>query len=456
MSKSFNLTLTLLCFITLLPPLVSCSIINFEELNISSNIDKDEIYFDKNCIKIIFSIPPSALLTEKIITLKEDDSKVDLDFKWNQSECEIKPQTGFKKNSVYNFKICGTLITEDNRNYEIDYSRIFTYGTENDRFCLTAYSNPDETAQNKNLILTFNKPVDIPNFEDNFSISPYIKVSKTYSDDNKTITIIPEDNWTVNTYYTWLIKSIDSPEGYKTDKEYTRSFYYSHDYVLPQLVSSNLNDRKITDSLSFIFNKKINLESFENNFSISPYIKGYFTQNETTVTFHSLSNFEINKEYIIYLPSKICDENNLCLYSDIYKTFTPVNQFLTISSISINEAQNISLSNESISEIDITNTDSFFIEIIFSSPIKKENLTSAEKAIQIEPFFPASTTYPKLTSASWNQERTKLNLTYSNISKTYNNQLYIITVSNSKTYFLTENEEYMEKDICIHFLTKQN
>lgn len=456
MSKSFNLALTLLCFINLLSPYVSCSIINFEELKISSNIDKDEIYFDKDFISITFSISPSKSLTEKIISLKENDYKTDLDFKWNQTGCEIKPQTGFKKNAVYDFKISGTLQTEDNRNYEIDYSRIFTYGTDNDRFCLTAYTNPDETAQNKNLILSFNKPVDIPSFEDNFSLNPYIKISKKYSDDYKTITIIPEDIWAVNTYYTWLIKSIDSTEGYRTDKEYTRTFYYSHDYTLPQLLSSNLNDRKITDPLSFTFNKKINLESFENYFSISPYIKGYYTQNETTVTFHPLSNFEINKQYTINLPSKICDENKLCLYSDIYKTFTPVNQFLTISSVSINEAQNISLSDESISEIDITNTDSFFIEIIFSSPIKKENLTSAEKAIQMEPFFPASSSYPKLTSATWNIERTKLNLTYSNISKTYNNQIYKITISNSKTYFLTENEEYMEKEICIHFLAKQN
>lgn len=454
MSKSFNLLI--IYFIIFFQSLFSCSLISFEELTISSNINNDEIYFDKDYINIIFSILPSQALTEKIITLKENNSKVDLNFKWNQNECKIKPTTGFKKNAEYVFKINGTVVTKDNRNYEIEYSRIFTYGKENDKFCLISYLNPDIENQNINLTLNFNKPVDIQSFEDNFSITPYIKVSKKYSDDNKIITIIPEDTWTVNTYYTWLIKSIYSSENYKSDKEYTRSFYYSHDYVLPQLISSNLNDRKITDTLSFTFNKKINLESFENNFSITPYIKGYFTQNEKIVTYHPLSNFEINEEYLIFLSSAIYDENKLCLYSDIYKSFIPVNQFLTVSSISINETKNISLTDKMISEIDISNTDTIFIEILFSSPIKIENLTSSEKAIQIEPFFPNSTTYPKLTSISWNTERTKLGLTYSNISKTYNKQLYKFTINNSKTYFLTDNEEYMEKEVCIHFITKQN
>lgn len=452
---------------------LSCSIISFEELSISSNISTNETYFSENEISLTFSITPDYDTAEKLITLKEDSSTIELTFTWNNNTCKIKPVSDFKKNARYILQLNGNLSTKDNRTYETNFLRTFIYGTQDDYFVLASFENPDVGTNTETITLTFNKPVNISNFEDNFSINPHISTERTYSSDKKTITISPETKWPVNTYFTWNIKKLTSEENYETRREYSQTFCYIHDYLQPGLVSSNLNDRKITDTLSFTFNKIINLQSFEKYFSITPYIKGYYTQEETTITFHPLSNFEIKKEYTIQFSQKITDENSIPLYKDIYKTFIPTNDFLKIQSISINEIQNIALSEDleissttlnsqtttttnTTPQINITNTDTLFIEIIFSKPISKDKLTSAEKAITLEAQFPPDVSYPKLTSLNWNTDKTKLSMTYSNISKSYQDVLYKLTVNSSKTYFLTEDEEYMEKDTCVHFKTHLN
>lgn len=434
----------------------SCNIISFENISISLNISETETYFSQDEIVISFSIMPDIKTTEKLISLKEDSLIQEIVFNWSNNQCKIHPLYGFKKNANYSLQLSGELMVNDGRFFDINLSRVFVYGIKNDQFSLLDYTNPNINESRHEIVLVFNKPVDISSFEKNFSISPSISITKEYSDDNLQIKIKPEAKWNVNTYYTWNIKNLKSTDNYEIRQEYSDTFIYDKDYLLPRLISANINDRKLDDTISFTFNKKININSFENNFSISPYTKGYFTQENETIIFHPLSNFQIQQEYTVCIPSKICDENSIPLYEDIYKTFKVTNNFLQVTSISINESQDFPLDDTNIPEITLNNTDTLFIEISFSCPIKKEKLNSAEKAINLESFFPSDVSNPKITQIIWNQTHTKLILEYSNISKAYKKQLYKLQINPSKSYFLTENNEYMEKDICIHFLTKED
>lgn len=431
---------------------ISCSIISFNELSVSSNITDNEGYFSENSIRITFSEEMNSTETEKIITLREGSSIIDVFFKWNNNICEIIPINKFNKNSHYSLQIFGKAVTQKGTHYDLKYEKYFIYGIKNDFFTLEKYTNPEIEASIQELKMYFSKPIDISSFESCFAISPAIKLKKQYSEDLMQITISPESQWPVNTSFTWSIEKLKSKDGYELKQKYTDSFFTYHDYLQPKLISSNLNNRKITDTINFTFNKKMNLKSFENNFSISPYIDGYFTQNDTNITYHPSSNFEIAKNYSIIISSKTCDEEQIPLYQDIKKTFKPINEFLKINSISINESKDLPLTENVISEINTSQTKTAFIEIIFSCPIQKQNLYSAEKAITLEPIFPFDISYPKLTEIKWSDDEKRLILTYSNIPEP--KTIYKLSVNSSKNYFVTKDHEYMEKNICLYLITK--
>lgn len=443
---------TILFLLTVFIFELSCSLITFEDLTFFSNISDNQNYFYENSIIVNFSSEMNNDKTEKIIFLKENSNIINTSFKWNEKCCEIIPESALTKGKQYSFVISGQAVTKDNKHFDIKYERTFIYGIKDDLFTLTEYSNPDILNSDQTLSLKFSKQIDISSFENSFTISPNIKLKKTYSENLYEIKLTPEQGWPVNTYFIWSIEKLHSKDEYELCKKYSDTFFTFHDYIQPKLISSNLNNIKITDNLFFSFNKKMDLKSFENNFSISPYINGYFSQNENDIIFHPENNFEIGKNYSIIISSKTCDENSIPIYQEIKKTFKPVNHFLKITSVSINENLNLPFNQNQITKINFSQTQTAFIEIIFSNSINKKNITSAEKAITLQPIFPTETSFPKLTNVKWNQERNKVILTYSNMINT--DILYKLTVNSSKNYFQTEENEYMEENLCIYFLTE--
>ncbi|MBP5588496.1 MAG: hypothetical protein J6X37_07205, partial [Treponema sp.] len=112
--------------------LSSCSLINFEELDISSNVSENQMYFNENNVRLYFSIEPDKTVLKSLLSLRKNDSVIDSEISWTGSSCSIQPKEGFKKNTAYRVSINGRCRTHDDRYYNIKFERSFIYGSDND------------------------------------------------------------------------------------------------------------------------------------------------------------------------------------------------------------------------------------------------------------------------------------------------------------------------------------
>ena len=502
----------------------SCSIISFEELDISSNVSENQMYFDGSEVKINFSILPDRQAAESIMSVKKNDSVIDARIIWNNTSCIIEPKEGFKRNSTYRISINGKIKTSDNRYYETKFERSFIYGISNDFFLLTSFMEPGDKIQNPDdvLELIFNKPVDIADFENNFSITPFIQVKKTYEDGNTKVVITPQTKWPVNTFFTWTLRDLKSSDGYELAEEKSSTFYpyedleqcrllsvcgaIVSDLIEPQytlktqsssIAGSNsqpssstagnsqpsaaqqpsakptsalfyIDGLSINDSIAFTFNKEIELSSFKNLFSITPAVKGSFIQDEKTVIFIPDDGFEISADYTILIPKSVKDKNSLPLHDDSIISFTPVNDFLKVTQISladktsvdfysgeINSSYSTAGQSENPNEIPaikVSDFDSLFAEISFSTGISPDFITKIEQAVTLEAVFPLFIKTPKLTEIKWNDSHTKATLKYEGFSYSQDQKyIYRLKINSSKSLLKSENGGYMKEDIWTVF-----
>lgn len=475
MLKFFNLFF-------LIPFFISCSLINFEEIKINDNRNKNEFYFSEKTIDLDFSILPDYNSAEKIILLYKNNEKCKIIFSWNKSKCSIVPEDGWTKSADYNLIVSGELKTYDERFYSINFSDTFRYGNKDDVFCLMNFENPKE--RNDALTLTFSKPVNIYNFEHNFSISPSSEYIVTYNFEQTEIQVSPKDKWKINSNYTWKINRFDSENNICLDNNYSASFSTENDFCFPEIQSiasvsfpdssidnvkinginngddfSNLKNIFLNDSLMFILSKECDLSSFENSFSISPSIDGTFTKDKTNIFFIPKEPFSIGQEYKIYISKNYSDLNGIKAKKNTYAAFIPENTFLIPINVTLNSISNFDLyenenSTMQINSVNISKNGKLFVQIDFSKEISHESLSQIEKIISLEPEFPLSIKIPKLTEISWTENKKTVYLTYENLSSSLTeNYFYKLTIFSNKDFYAAKNKEYMEKNLWTIFKT---
>ena len=461
---------TLLLF--LLFETTACRLITLEELDISTNIKETKTYFEKESIDIVFSIEPERNAVESIINLKKNNSTVELDIFWNKKHCTIKPKEGFKKNCNYKFSICGRYRTFDDRYYNVDYQRFFIYGIEKDFFIMTQTKLPVSNKEPDNAIeLTFNKSIDIPDFENNFSITPFIQIKKEYTDNDTKVIITPDDKWDINSFFTYSVKNIKSVDGYELVKEYKETFCAEKDYVRPELLSVNSQSISeninlgINDSLIFNFNKEIDFNSFKSHFVIQPPVRGNFCSDDKKICFTPEKHFNINQNYTVIIPQNIKDTNSIPPAKEYVFSFTPHNSFLKITDISFNNITDIQFSSitgnpfytgdqiqDQITPVLISDCDTLFIQLNFSKQIDRKCLTNIEKAVSLNAQFPPYIKTPRLREIKWNDSQNSVILKYENFSYDAARKIiYSLNISCTEDLIKSTSGEYMENSLCVLF-----
>lgn len=479
MLKFYKTLLLNLLFIT------SCSIVSFEELKIESNLKKNSIYLNEESFEIIFSIPVKESSLTEIISVYENSNSIKYNLIYEDTKIKITPFTNWKKGSYYSIKLNGNLLTSDNRIYEVSKTYNFFYKTDSTPFLLTNFITPNKT--DKSLYLEFNKPINILQFEENFSITPFIRIKKEYSNDNKTVKILPEDNWTANTLYKFDVKKFLSEDNYELFTTYTQEFIPNLDIKILELKSIQgaeitdintydykiiensflqetnvLKNIKINNALAFDFNKDVSIESFKTNFSISPKTNGNFYKDNFRIIFIPDENFNIQEKYTIKIDENIKDTNGIKLQKSIEFNFTPENNFLKIEKININGLTNLDFFPETtdfnnlnnIPTINISDLNKSFIKISFSKPIDKSNITNLEKLISIESFFPKNLNYPSLEKISYLNDY-EIIFEFSNFSYSdKNDDIYKLTINSSPNNIKSTENEYLEENVCALFISK--
>lgn len=454
----------------------SCNIINFEEVNLSSNLDSNNLYFNSDFIEINFSIKPNYDSIEKLLILKKDDSRIDLTYSWNEKKLLILPKDNWTKNSYYDLSLTGTILTDDNRNYEVKFKRSFYYGNPNDIFSIDTIILPTTNdKENKDIILNFNREINIFEFEKKFTIKPFTQITKEYFNNNMSVKISAQDNWQTNTLFEWELEQFNSVDKVILNKEYNGKFIGIQDLEIPKLIDikaakindiittqyelSDINDIKINNALAFIFNKEIDLSTFENSFSLEPKTQGHYFKDNNIIFFVPSENFRINTEYLVCIKETTKDLNSLSIYDDIFFTFTPTNDYLKIKNIKINKSENLKLFTslntiDKAEQINISSIGKLFVQVNFGKNIKQSCFQTIEKVISLESFFPTTLSYPKLEKVQWDSD-SEVILQFSNLQSSEQEEcFYKLKVNAIGEEFCSIDDEYLKESQCIVFLTR--
>lgn len=452
--------------------LFSSCLLSFEQLKVTTNITCND-YFNDEFISVSTSIPLDSNSFSDNLTLKNDGSKEDIICKFEHNKFLIKPKSNWQKGNSYTFQIKGNLKTTDSRVYEVNQLHTFIYGDPHEDFKLLNFTTPKEN-NTDNIILKFNKAVDINSFEKNFTISPYLDLIKEYYNNNTEVHIQPKKQWNYNTPYTWKILSLKSYDEYDLIMDYSETFsipdniqpelqfiqtcecinLYEKDFSeLHSIIDSNSDVLIKTDStLCFQFNTEIDLSSFISNFSISPSVSGNYFQENEKVYFIPDKAFQQNTEYLIKLNRNIKAKNSLSLFQSYFSTFTTELEYLSITKICINDTPDISTlclieNNSPVNEIDFSGTERLFLSIDFDQELSFESISNLNKIVKLENYFPKHISSPHLLSIQ-NVNNKSFIFEYDNLTASINQDNYYLLTIESSDLLKSNTNKTMENQIC--------
>ncbi|MBQ0161708.1 MAG: Ig-like domain-containing protein [Treponema sp.] len=449
-----------------LSSLFSCSFINLEKVRFSYPISENEMYFSGEYFTIDASYDLERTSFENIISLQENRTTVLLDFEWEgNSKLKIKPHTSWKKGVFYHFELDGTVETTSNGTFSCTEHRHFYYGTSGETLFLEDYTK-DELEDDDAITFTFSKPVTQSTFISSFTMSPSFDINIDFSADNKEAYVTPKTKWPVNKIFTWTIaQSVISTDNYTIDEKYTDTISTAVDTEAPELLivcpialagdtfltTAELATLIDDQAIGFIFSKEMDFASIENNIVFSPTIKGSFYEVEgdkTRFIFRPYTNYELQREYMLTVKNSCKDLAGNELNEDKRFFFTTANNYLEVTSISVNGTD---VTNTENAEVTV-NDEVIFIVIAFSSEITDRTL--AENSITASLLFPLTAGAPKKEAVTW-VGNSQMTIKYNTIDHSSTlDYVYKITITGTSSGIKDSSGDYMEDNVCVTFIAR--
>ncbi len=473
-------------FLLLLLPffIFSCSFIEFNDIELSFNISENQRFFSKDNLRIDFSYTPKTTDNEKCIVLKENEKAINIDIKWKEKYCLIKPSEGWKNGVPYELTVQGTVYTESNGNFKVDYTRYFTYGDKSKLFILSSVSINDGTniSEKTPIVYNFNKEINQVSFIENFKLSPHIDY-ETLFQKNK-VTIIPLENWPINTFFEWSFENLKSSDNYFINKKNSGFFKTPDDTEIPYVVSTDIvsifddsytwlnRDLSLIvngQAIGFVFSKSMDYDSIKNSLTFSPSLKGDLiklanSDNKKFIYIPS-ADFKIDTQYKMLLSTNTKDTNGHTLKEEFIKLFKSANSYISVNKIFLEHFQ--SATEDTIlydgQDASIINTielptgqNKISVTIELSTPIEPEFKNIAENSVNISLVFPNTESNPSVSSIKWNLTGDKMTIDLKDLSKGTQDRpvYYKINITGGENGIINKSGEYMKESLCVNFMTK--
>lgn len=458
----------------------SCAFVSFEKFNLECNLSENLEFFEEENITLNFSILPNHQDIENNIKLVADSSTTECVFTWNGNNCSFAPKTGWEYGSFYDFTLSNQIEMEDGRTYKVNIRRMFYYGNES-KYLKLVNCNVEHDSQiekNDSLEFTFNNPVNILSFKENFSIIPVISYDIKFEDDNKKVCITPSETWKTNTYYTWNLTDIKSNEKYPLDKTYSQGFYAPQDTVQPQVslicpvakegssytwfTNKTLDQMQVDYNIGIVFSEPVDFDSLNNALSFSPNMEGYLldvseqAEEKGTKFIYCVQNYwNANKEYEMTISKSLKDLNDISLYDDYVVYFTTDPAYFQIEKITINQTD-VTVFNEDINQISLAAGESIIpVTIYYNKAVTAEYKNKAYESVSLNSYFPSTAISPTVLSAKWTDDST-LTINFQGFTKTTTEvtNYYLLNISGGSNILLDEYGNYLEDNVCVYFIVQ--
>ncbi len=452
----------------------ACNFISFDEESVDCSISANQTYFEEQAVCFSFSSTPDTYQVEQSITMSSDSKAVEVKYTWGGTTLLVQPSAGWEKGKNYTIKFDGTFTLSGTR-LQASIIRSFIYGQKDELldFNKTGSICIVQNVQSP-LVFVFSKALQESSFVKNFSLSPNVDFNISFSEDKKSVSVIPKTSWAVNTLYTWNFHNILSADGYYRPKEESGFFSPVTDTSLPQIltvcpvqeinnemqflsalpIDNNIREK---DILGFIFSKPMDIDSVKNGITFTPSISGYIKQvdsSNTKFVFIPEAMFKIQQRYTISILSSVCDTNAITLYEQKNFFFTPAGSFFTIAKLALGTQEVTIPSDTEVSYTigkNLLNKYELTAHILFSTTFTKQMQKTISKYISLALLFPLSSESPVLTQITWNSEGTKVSFTWENFTPSTDSVpcFYELTLTGGASGIQNGRGEYMEKNICV-------
>ena len=460
--------------------LFSCALISFDEYGVSCSRNPAARYFEGERIDFSFNCDVVHYYAEQAVTIKSGNHRYDAEYVWDGRSLSVKPEAGWIRGKPYLVSIDGLMHTENDASFQAYAVCAFIYGNEADRFF--ALSLPErryDTDLQTKLVFSFNKKIEESQFEKAFSLSPAAEYSTALSDDGKTVVVSPSPNWKMNTTYAWTVKRLFSSDGFEMQETLSNTFSTKEDPENPALAAlcpvTDMSpdapwltdiplDKNISEkqAIGFVFSKPMDFDSVKDAVSISPPISGYMIRcgdSSERFLFVPEEHYKSGVEYTLSISASAQDKNGMPLFEKYIHCFYAADVHFSVIGLLLDADAVSDFSGGCIKHVFYKNADGdgeLTAHILFSHALADDFLTAAANAVTASLLFPFTSSSPVKTAVFWNEDRTRLTVTWTRFTVSTSDVLsyYRLKIAGGPSGITDGRGGYMEKDICINLLAK--
>lgn len=474
MSRSINpshaFAMALLCLSS------SCAIATFERLEITSNVVSHGQVIGSGGAWLSFSALPDKPCVERLIELTCEGSSVGQVFSWDGNRVSVSPETEWRKDRKYRLALSGSVRLADGRRYQSSFERYFYWTSATDFLTVTA-SSPAmdaEVSPGERLVVSFNKPIDVNSFMQDFSIKPSCGTRISFSDGNRTVTVEPASRWPLNEVFSWSFDAALSGDGSPLPAPFESRFTSPVDVSIPEVIAvcpvtagaiANAFDEGVSidghlvDDQPFgvVFSEEMSPTSVISALSIEPSLKGYFAKDGSSArrfVFRPLEPYEAGVTYTLRVAASASDALGLSMRRDVEVLFTSLNRNLRVTSIALGDESVIDdfSDKDHLYSCDLSG-DALTVAVDFDASIGSERREIVVDKTRLSILFPRTLVAPSLIAARWENGAKRLVMDWKGFSPSVgdNDSFYYLEIPGGKSGVTDGRGQYMEDGVCVVF-----
>jgi len=453
----------------------SCGFADLRPIGISIEPDETDALLSDSHTPVIlkFDTAMEKNDAEGIFQIISDSGVTKGDLSWNNNDLYFVPIAGWTAGIRYTLTLSGTIRSVDGRELRLERFVSFYAVNRSEPPQLEMFSPDDGASVGTGggvLELRFSCSMDRPSVELALVFEGVSNKTFEWSDDDKTLKVIPDKALSVWTVYRWTLKdSAKSKDGVPLTRTYSAQFTTNLDKLMPQVerVYPALNSdgvwvatgADIKDGLragqgiAVEFNKTMG-ETVLRSMRFEPSLSGRVELlTDKSIVYIFSRNPEPETVYTLIISGDTKDSEGLKLGEDYRINFTPDIPFLEV--VQVNAGTDLIISNPSSSnnklqvQVDSA-TKILSFSINFSLSFGNEEKQNAALKIFLSPFFPGSLQPVSLNNVKWRSDD-RLQMDWENLEAGKNGEqhYYKLTIPGGKGGIVSKEGMYMKEDVII-------
>jgi hypothetical protein len=453
--------------------------VNLKPINIKTYPENNSVLPEIfSPVTIKFDTKMEKKATEGVLQVSSDLGIVRGDISWKGNNLYFVPISGWTAGIRYNINLIGTIRSVDGREMRIERYVSFYAISKNNLPSLNFYSPLNGASVGTNdtyLKFYFSHSMDKQTVESALSTEGIVNKKYEWSDDDKTLIVIPDKALAPWNRYQWTLRdTAKNKEGIPLPKTYSGFFMTDLDQTMPQVESvypvlaadgswfptgADIETGiGLGQGIAVKFNKPMG-ENVLRSMRFEPSLSGrteFLTEKSIVYIFSRDPEPEIN--YTLIVSGDTRDSEGLKIGTDFRISFSVDIPYLNIISIIANDSIVIedSLINNNVIPVIISPaTGEISVSFYFSLPFTDFEKQNTPQKISITPFFPRTLSPVAINNINWvSNDRLIIQwegLTASAIDSEDNvtPHYYKLNIPGGKGGIIPETGIYMKKDINI-------